>query len=398
MVTPDLAGAQGPPGTSALAGILQWMNRELRYKQIYLAPDRGWLPTAPQEVHRLRGGDCKDLAGFLNGAAKGAGLEAYPVLARVFTGTLDPDEPVNPFAFNHVVSAIGLEQTLGLASEVVTPQGRFLLVDPTSRFTPLGQLPFAHRGRKVLICTARDGWWVEVPAAATPDPKVEVRLDGDVGTLDAFKGTLVLREWQDALGLRATVLAGGAKPLKQALYRILQLAADAQLEVGPVADPLDGKEPYEVSLTFENPEGLAALGRQWLLPGIGLPAVQLPIQKLGVPRRSAVTTGNDRIWDFQARIRNLGPRAPVWTTRRLETPFRQVEWTAVAKDGVWNLHLVQRTQEITFPFERREEGVAQQRQDRNGLLTFLEEVMSVAVSDSGPSREPEQLVPGSQPR
>ena len=111
-----------------------------------------------------------------------------------------------------------------------------------------------------------------------------------------------------------------------------------------------------------------------------------------------MTTGNDRIWDFQARIRNLGPRAPVWTTRRLETPFRQVEWTAVAKDGVWNLHLVQRTQEITFPFERREEGVAQQRQDRNGLLTFLEEVMSVAVSDSGPSREPEQLVPGSQPR
>ncbi|BDU71642.1 transglutaminase-like domain-containing protein [Mesoterricola silvestris] len=372
----DLAGATG---LEALRTIRRWMQRELTYKQVYLTPDRGWVPETPEDVRRARFGDCKDLAGLFMAAARDAGFEAVPVLARIGDGTLEADDPVGPFGFNHAIAAIRLQAASGLPAEIATPQGRYLLVDLTEQFTPLGWLGEAHRGRRVLICTGKGATWAAVPDAAIVPSRVDVNLEATETANGGLKGTLSVTETGAGAGLRHLALTGGAREVRERCATLLDFPAGATWDLSPLPDPKDGRDTFRIQVAFELPHALEAAGGEWLLPRLGLPPSPQSIQRLGQPRRLPVSLAGGPAWDWRATLHLREPRLPAMPTGSLETPMRSLRFSAERKAGTLDLHLLQTRREVNYPYERREEGVQAQRSDWKGFRTFVDEALTVTA-------------------
>jgi len=390
----DLAGATG---LDALRTIRRWMQREMTYKQVYLTPDRGWVPDSPGDVLRARFGDCKDLAGLFMAAARDAGLEAVPVKARIVEGSIEPGEPVGPFAFNHVIAGIRMEKTAGLPAEVVTPLGRFLLVDLTEQFTPLGRLGEAHRDGRVLICTAQGAAWAKIPAEAIVPSRVEVRLEGTETDNGGLKGTLSVTETGDGAGLRHLALSGGAKAVRERCATLLDLPAGSRWDLARLADPKDGQETFQAQVVFEVPEALEPTGSEWLLPHFGLPSSPASIQRLGQPRRLPVAVQEGPGWDWRATLHLRAPKAPATPEADLETPFRTLHWTAKRDGRTLDLHLRQTRRQALYPYERREEGVQDQRSDWKRFRTFVDEALTVVPPPPPAPGPPEPELPAPKP-
>jgi len=373
----DLKTLQGP---AALAAIHRWMQRELAYRQIYLTPARGYTPQAPEETLRERSGDCKDLANAFIAAAKEAGYAAYPALTRIGEGVVEAGAPVSPYVFNHAIAAVQLKAPQGLPAEVATPLGRFLLVDCTDRFTPLGRLDSAHRGGRVLICTPEGGVFAEIPDSALVRAKVRSSLEGSLDAQGQLKGALTLEETGNALGLRHNALYGGAKGLRETLARHLEFPPGTQWSLPAPQDPLDGTGAYAVRILFSRPGSLKRNGRERLLPRMGLPGVSAPIQRKGEPRRFPVAVRNSVDWEYDALIHAAMPLNPVASGATLETALRTATWSAETRDGDLHLHFAATGRDLVRPFSLREEGVRLQREDRKRFGTFLEDALSLTLA------------------
>ena len=197
-----LPGTEPKPSLEELQRLRSWIARQITYKMVYLTPDRGWVPEVAEEVFRKRYGDCKDMASLFIAASRSVGFEAFPVLARIFEGRISVDDPVGPQAFNHVIAAVRLPNSLGLPAEVETPRGRFLLVDPTDAFTSLGRMAEAHRGRRVMLCLPEGAQWVVVPTSAIVAPGLTTRLEGRLEAGGRLKGHLTIQETGNSVGIR----------------------------------------------------------------------------------------------------------------------------------------------------------------------------------------------------
>jgi len=365
-------GLQAPEGRAGLEALTTWMGRELRYRQVYLTSERGWVPEEAKEVHRRRLGDCKDLTACLIAGARKLGFEAAPVLALIEEGEIEGDEPVS-FAFNHVITAVRLNASLGLPAEVQTPRGLFLLVDPTSRITPLGRLHSGHRGGRVLICTAEGGAWAAVPAAAVERPATRLELEGAVAASGKLTGILTVLEESNHLGLRSSLLQGGPDSLKSALQSLLDLPPTGTFKVEESGDPLDLGAPFRVRLKVDHPDWFRHEGSEWVLRPYGVPGHADLIQKPGEARRFPVWLENWTKWSFKARLSMPGVFTPVKAANSLETPLRAARSSASAESGQLLLSLDLDRRPARFGFENREEGVKTQKRDRNQWKLFLEE-------------------------
>ncbi|BDU77276.1 transglutaminase domain-containing protein [Mesoterricola sediminis] len=365
-------------GLDALRAALRWIQTSIRYRIVYLSPERGWQPATPASVLRNRYGDCKDQAAFLLNAAREAGFHAVPALARIHEGHAEPVQPPSPYAFNHVITAIRLETPSGLPAEVTTPKGRYLLVDPTDAFSPLGRLATAHRGRQVLICEPEGGLWVPVPPDATSRPAVTVALDGQITEGLAFEGTLTLREQEDALGLRSAALEGPG-PVEAWVGGHLNLPPGSTWQPVSVDDPMAGNGTVNLVLRLKAPGALRKAGGAWSLAGLGLPRAPWPIQKLGRPRLSAVETGAWIGWSWKAHLKMGGVLAPTGPAASLETPFRKATFQAARAEDGWSLAFTQTCEPRRYDLAHAEEGVRAQREDRARFSQFLEEALTFAV-------------------
>ncbi|MBK8724987.1 MAG: hypothetical protein IPL96_02740 [Holophagaceae bacterium] len=366
-------GFQAQGGQPGLAALVAWMARELRYRQVYLSPERGWIPEAAQEVHRRRLGDCKDLSVCLIAGVRQLGFEAFPALALIGDGELEEGEPVNPFAFNHVITAIRLPATLGLPAEVETPKGRFLLVDPTSRTTPLGRLHAGHEGRKVFVCTGDGGFWAAVPQAAIERPGTALVLDGSIQAAGRLVGTLTILEDADHLSLRSALLQGGRPALDSAVQAVLDLPPNGSFKVEEAGDPLALGVPFKVRVRVEHPDWFRREGSEFVLRPYGVPGSADLIQKPGEARRYPVWMGLVTHWSFKAHLAVPGAFAPVKASNQLETPLRMARSEAKAGPGTLDLSLDLDRRKARYGFEAREEGVKLQKRDRNQWKLFLEE-------------------------
>ena len=372
---PGLADLQGKQGLEGLRALWAWMGRALVYKQVYLAPERGWIPEASQEVGRKRYGDCKDLTSFFLAEAKGLGFTPLPALARIVDGKVDPASEPFPF-FNHVISALRLERSLGLAAEVETPKGRFLLVDPTDPYTPLGHLGSGHQGRSVMLCLPEGALWVAIPDKAILADRLQVDLQAEAaGT--ALKGTVKMAETGDYWGLRVAAHRGGTKAVRDLLMsRHFDLPATAQFEVVRMGDPLDLSKPFDLELKLNHPEGLRRNGGEYELPAWGLPGAFGLIQKAGVPRRYPVESRSSGDLVFHGSISLPVRVQPVLPERKGESPFRTFQWTASAKpqgEGTrLELSLDHHLRPATFGFDQRDKGLQAWKQDR-ALMKGLRE-------------------------
>ncbi len=368
-------------GLSALEGLrslTSWMARARTYKQVHLSPERGWVPETSSEVLRRRYGDCKDLVACLSGGVAGLGLRPYPVLASVQEGYLERDQPVTPYGFNHAISALRLQESLGLRAEVETSQGRFLLMDPTSRLTPLGWLPAAHRGRRVMICTETGALWVEVPPASIEPSRLDLSLRGRAEAEGSLEATLHLREEGDAASLRSYALLRGAKDLRDHLAGLLGLGSEVDFKVLRVSDPLDLQRALEIETRIRHPHALSRTGSEFALEQIGLPGLPILAQKPGRPRQFPLESVSDLEWTFRADLELPPDLRAVCTQRSLETPFRRASWSSRLEGGHFFGEFHQRCRDARFGFEEREEGVRQAKKDRNQLKLLLEEATTFA--------------------
>lgn len=367
-ILPDLALPSAP--ADRLRAVHDWIRRHMEYRQIYLQPERGWIPEAAGETLRHRFGDCKDLATLLLGAAEHAGWKGHPVLCRIVDGHVSEDEPVSPFAFNHAISALELPQSLGLPAEVEVGGRRMLLVDPTSRLTPLGLLPGVHRGRRLLVCTEKGAHWVTVPPGATPPGSISTELTGKVELDGAFKGTMRFREEHDEWDLRSTLLTGGRQGLEKAMRVWMDLPPGAKLAVLEAGDVYASDRPLEVSISLEHPRLLQQVGRDRKLEAVGLPGLIALAQKAGSSRRQPLLSTGLGTWAWEARLEvPLGFRLAS-EGGGFETPFRKVTWKGSLEGGRLHIRFSQERREAWFGLDRLEEGVRAQKQDRSQWRTL----------------------------
>ncbi len=207
---------------------------KISYRQVYLTSARGWEPLAGAEVERRAYGDCKDMVAYLAYRLDKLGLDLNPALTHINSGyDPSPSEPVQPNAFNHVIAAIPLAHSLGFAAEVEHRGRRWLLHDPTDRYTPLGQLGLQLRGRTLMICDDAGAHWVTLPDSAFQNAHLNLRLQGRIDTNNGLLGQLQLEEHGDAIGLRTLLGEGSLADLLARLRDQLALPGVVDLEPKP---------------------------------------------------------------------------------------------------------------------------------------------------------------------
>jgi hypothetical protein len=352
------------------------MNRELLYKQVYLTPERGWIPEFSDEVLRRRYGDCKDLTSCFSGAALDAGYEPHPALARIVNGAIEMDPPVNPFLFNHVITALRLKSSLGFPAEIETKLGRFLLVDPTSRVTPFGSLPPAHRRGRVLICLPEGGQWVDIPNEAIEVQSLDITLKGVVDGSGTFEGEVRISEKGDTASLRSIAKFGGADGMKDQIIQLLGLTARADLKVltQNYADQLD--TAFEVRAKLRVPQSWTRSGGEYSLRHTGFPALLPSLPREGPARLYPLESQSNLRWTLVMEVDLPISVALVCENRQIDTPFRTTAWSAKVTGQHFSGTFVQTRRDARYDHVQMEEGLRQARKDRNQMNELLEDATS----------------------
>ncbi|MDP1831405.1 MAG: hypothetical protein Q8K67_05055 [Geothrix sp.] len=374
----DLAGKNPLDGLKAIHA---WMGRDFTYKQVYLTPDRGWVPESAAEIGRKKYGDCKDLTVCLLAEAGSLGLGIHPVLARINEGEMEADMPPS-LSFNHVIAGLRLSRTLGLSAEVETPGGRFLLVDPTDPATPIGKLSSAHRGRRVMICTEQGAIWAMVPDAAILQPHIRVELKGAAEPSGLLTATLRFVETSDKLGLRSAAMGSGK--LQEFIARTLvDLPATGSVQLVSQSDPRDFSRPFEVVVKAVHPDGFHRIGQEGVLVAWGLPGMPPLIQRAGKPRIHPVVSRSADGWDYQGEVTFPLRVQPVLAEKAGETPFRSYAWTASVENlqqgGLLRLVYHQARKDAVWNPPEQEKGVSEWKKDRAIMRQILEDGLSVRV-------------------
>lgn len=377
-IPPDSGGQEGRSGglRGRLERLSSWMSRNLAYRQVYLAPDRGWVPEKGDETLRKRFGDCKDLAACFIGGARAEGIDAFPVLCRINDGLIEADEPVNPFAFNHVIVAVRLGESLGLSAEVSASSERYLLVDPTSRTTLLGHLPSTHRGRRVLICAPQAGIWVEVPDKSLEKSDVAIKIEGSLDARNSLQGTIRVEESGDYLGLRGAAVSGGNRALLDRLRTWLSLSPSDELDLVSAGDPLQLSGTFDLKTRLVVRSPVLSFGAGRMILPLGFPNIPEPLQRFGTGRRSPILVAREP----GPRVLELDLRSDAFSQDSerpiaLDTPFRGVSGVVRTGGGVLSIRFTQEGRTAAFGLDALEAGLKEARKDRNAYRSLLGEIL-----------------------
>ncbi len=377
----EASGAVGKGPLEGLKAIHAWMGRDFLYKQVYLTPSRGWLPETAVEVVRKKYGDCKDLAGCFLAEAAGLGVQGSPVLARIGGGEIQPDLPPS-LTHDHVVAALRLPQSLGLAAEVETPKGRYLLVDLTDPDTPLGQLGEAHRGRWLMICDPSGALWVRAPEAAILQPRIRVEVTGEVNLGGKLTATVRFVETGDKLDLRSAA-RGSGKLVDFIAREILDVPPTGSITLVSQSDPRDIHRPFEAVVKVVHPDGFHRVGQEGTFVPWGLPAAPSLIQPAGKPRVQGVKSRRGDVWEFHAEYRVPGKAQPALERKEGETPFRTYAWHAEVRPQDQGTLAVmdfrQQRKDVAWLPPDQEKGVAEARKDRSVLRSIREDGLSLKL-------------------
>ncbi len=140
-----------------LAGLYCFVRDEVRYVAVSIGIG-GYQPHFSKDIFYHRYGDCKDKVILLQTLAACCGLEVRPVLISTQqNGSMDTTV-VSHTHFNHVIARARLSD------------GQEIWMDPTSRFTPFGQLPWYDRGRMVfLVNNDCGGEWLTTPSTSSEE-------------------------------------------------------------------------------------------------------------------------------------------------------------------------------------------------------------------------------------
>jgi hypothetical protein len=176
----------------------------------------GYQPHAAPLVLERNYGDCKDKANLMRAMLAAVGIKAYLVL--IYSGDRDyvrTDWP-SPQQFNHAIVAVAVHpETTATAIFDQPSLGRLLFFDPTSEYTPLGELPLDEQGSFALVVSPQSNSLTRVPVL----PRENNRLDRSLDAAVAPDGGLVGRMQENSTGARASESRAAAGLLDPTTYR-----------------------------------------------------------------------------------------------------------------------------------------------------------------------------------
>ncbi|MEO8432681.1 MAG: DUF3857 domain-containing protein [Acidobacteriota bacterium] len=262
----------------------RWVQDRIRYVALE-AGEGGWVPREPALVTKRLYGDCKDKAFLLLALLARSGIEAYPVLTRgTDDGAIDGDFP-SPVQFNHVIVAIRQPAPSGLAAEIRAKGLVAVLFDPTSPWTPYGQLPAQLQGARGLLVRSDGGELLDFPFAPSAANRLVRSVDADLTSEGGLRAE-VTETSDGALSERALYQAWTPQERTDAISRFAEReirgSRASALQLGNLGDP--GK-PMEARFHLASEGFLRTTGALTLLP-------VLPFA-VG-PGRIAATAGAER--------------------------------------------------------------------------------------------------------
>jgi hypothetical protein len=166
--TPEIAAkakelTAGKSGFDATLRALTWfLQRDVRYVAIEIGIG-GNQPHFAGDIFRHRYGDCKDKATLLAAMLQTLGINSRYVL--VDTNHAEILEEMPNVGFNHEILAIELPADAPAYRSIVTTKDgkRYLIFDPTSEFTPLGEIPAHLQGNLALLSLESGGELIRLP-------------------------------------------------------------------------------------------------------------------------------------------------------------------------------------------------------------------------------------------
>jgi hypothetical protein len=155
-----------PDTFSRLRALAEFVQKKVRYVAIEIGIG-GYKPHSAGSVLTNLYGDCKDKATLLASLLQASGIDSYYLMVNTENGAVTPGSPVSLYGFNHAILAIRLPEDVadtGLTAVVRHPGlGRLLVFDPTSPYTPLGQLPVYLQGNTALLVAGGSGELISLP-------------------------------------------------------------------------------------------------------------------------------------------------------------------------------------------------------------------------------------------
>jgi hypothetical protein len=195
--------ASAPTSLAKMRALAEFMQHDVRYVAIELGIG-GWQPHPAAEVFSHRYGDCKDKATLMATMLREIGIESDYVVINTERGSVTPEVPAHLTAFDHVILAIKLPDTVTDPSVIASihhhKQGRLLFFDPTNELIPFGQIPGYLQANYGLLVTADGGELIELPQQ--PSSMNSILRTAKL-TLDAT-GTLKGEVQEKRLGKRAS--------------------------------------------------------------------------------------------------------------------------------------------------------------------------------------------------
>lgn len=135
-----LPGTKSADRMSTVESLVVRLHKDVRYTGIEFGEAR-LQPRTPQEVLKRHYGDCKDKAALLVAMLRASGIPANLALLNAGPGMdISPQLP-GMNQFDHAIVFV----------PAAANGGTDLWIDATAKFSPIGTLPYADRGRQALI-------------------------------------------------------------------------------------------------------------------------------------------------------------------------------------------------------------------------------------------------------
>lgn len=183
----------------------------------------GYTPHTAHLVLSRNYGDCKDKVALMRALLKAVGIDSYDT--SIFWGDRHFVRPEWPSIqqFNHAIAAIRVSPETSLPTVVEHPSlGRLLMLDPTSRTTPVGDLPESQQGSLALVSAATGGELVRMPRLPVTVNRVESSAQAVMEANGHLEGRVRRSYFGQSGGYwRQMLLDQGVDELKRAFERNL---------------------------------------------------------------------------------------------------------------------------------------------------------------------------------
>lgn len=351
----------------AVAGVVQAMRDGVSYRQRYLSYARGWEPASGEQVERRAYGDCKDMVSCF--AYKAKSFQVLPALTSIGDGwKLDENLPVGPI-FNHVIVALPLKSSLGFAAEVEVAGGRYLLVDPTDPYTPLGKLGSHYKDRKVLICRAEGAAWADIPETAVEAASIKVSLTGFMDDQFTYRGTVTIAETGDAYGFRTLSNEGNDRNLLRHFQQEFDVPApvDFELKEKNIAEDGTVRMVFQVAWPsfmrrdldgFRMPSGLVYSG-------------MARMNRVGKERTFPIHLSGLSDREVSMVIRCKSPISAGSDQASWSNEYRGFEWSSSYENQILKINFKRSGKEGFFEGEAIQEGKTMWQEYRRAYLDFF---------------------------